>query len=207
MDDAWWVDHIFSESLAAKNNPDAARLVSGVSSQDALGLITRLFSNCGAILAPFTDWQVAEGLVFLGAAGESDWMYYVYDPAVDRTLRCECIHSIEIIYRDCFALRCRSETNRSSDLNALSTVCFMWWDRFPSGGTHDVDGELIEVMAKALQIDHIACQQSALHGLGHWEVVGEARVHEVVDDWLAANSQVSSSLRAYAEAARNGNVQ
>ena len=63
MDDGWWLQHIFGQSLAAKANPDAARLAAEVPPRDALALMTRLFSNCGSLLAPFTDQQVAEGLV------------------------------------------------------------------------------------------------------------------------------------------------
>jgi hypothetical protein len=208
MDDAWWVQHIFGESLAAQNNPEAAKRAADVSPREALALMSRLFSNCGPLLAPYTDHQVGEGLVFLGAAGESDWMYYIYDPSIDRQARFECIRSIESVYRDCFAPRCRkSTTHLSSDTNSLNCVCYMWWDRFPSGGTTDSDEELIEVMARALQIEHAACQESALHGLGHWEVASDDRVHAIIDEWLAKHPQLPSALRAYAEAARNGNVQ
>ncbi len=88
----------------------------------------------------------------------------------------------------------------------------MFWDRFLSGGAADaeqaaVDGELIEVMGKALQIEHAACQESALHGLGHWEVESEDRVHTIIDDWLVRHPHLPAPLRAYAEAARDGNVQ
>src|SRR5688500_4666586 len=135
MDDGWWLQHVFGQSLAAKGNPDAARLAAEVPPRDALVLMTRLFSNCGSLLAPFTDQQVAEGLVFLAAAGESDWMYHVYDPSVDRLARLECIRSIEALYRDCFARRCRNApTHWSPDTASLNSVCYMWWDRFPSGG-------------------------------------------------------------------------
>jgi hypothetical protein len=207
MDDVWWLQHIFGESLAATTNPVDAKLAVEVSARDALSLMTRLFSNCGSLLAPFTDQQVADGLVFLASAGESDWMYYIYDPLIDRQVRFDCIRSIEGVYRDCFAPRCRKSTlHLSSDTNPLNSVCFMWWDRFPSGGTSDANKELIEVMARALQIEHPACQESALHGLGHWQGTSEDRVHAIIDEWLAKHPQLPSTLRAYAEAARDGNV-
>jgi len=212
MDDAWWLQHIFGQSLAAQTNLDSARLAAEVSPRDSLMLMTRVFSNCGSLLTPFTDQQVAEGLAFLAAAGESDWMYRIYDPSIDRWARVECIRSIEGVYRDCFARRCRNAaTHLSSDITSINSVCYMWWDRFPSGGADDgrsdVDGELIEVMGRALEIEHVTCQESALHGLGHWEVTSEDRVHAIVDEWLVRHPQLPSALRAYAEAARNGNVQ
>jgi hypothetical protein len=215
MEDDWWLQHIFGQSLATKTDPDNAKLAADVPPRDALGLMTRLFWNCGSLLAPLSDRQVAEGLVFLGSAGESAWMYYVYDPSIDRSVRFDCIRSIDAVYRDCFARRCpNSPANRSSsDLNTLDNVCFMWWDRFPSGGlptTSDEEREavylqLVEVMAKTLRIENAACQESALHGLGHFGGPDVKRAKVAIDDWLVSHPH--SALRAYAEAARERNVQ
>jgi hypothetical protein len=206
MDDDWWVQHIFGESLAAKHNPETAKLAGDLPPRDALGFVSRLFSNIGPLLAPFTDQQVAEGLLFLGSTGESEWMYYLYDESIDRKARYDCIRSIESLYRDCFATRCRQTQTMVSERDPLNIVCFMWWDRFP-GTSVELDGELIEVMTRALQIEHVACQESALHGLGHWERHNEDRVQAIIDDWLAKHPQSPPALRAYAEAARSGNVQ
>jgi hypothetical protein len=214
MDDAWWLQHIFRQSLRAKTNPDAAALAAEMPPRDALDLMTRLFLNCGSLLEPFTDQQVAEGLVFLSAAGQSEWMNYIYDPSIGRESRFGCIRSIEAVYRDCFAIRCQNDhATRSSDLNTLDTVCFMWWDRFPSGGlstTSDeereaVHIELVDVIAKTLQIENAACQESALHGLGHFGGPNVKCARVAIDDWLAAHPH--SALRAYAKAALERNVQ
>ena len=212
MEDARWLEHIFGSSLGDKQNPDAAKTAADLAPADALRLVTQIFLNCGTWLAPFTDQQVADGLVFIGGAGESDWMYYVYDPATDRQARYDCIRSIETLYRDCFARRCPDR--ELSDDNSLGSVCFMWWDRFPSGGISAqsdverpaVDEELIGVMARALQIEHAACQQSALHGLGHWYGANEARVEAIIDQWLANHQHLSAKLTQYAREARSGNV-
>jgi hypothetical protein len=214
MDDTNWLQHVFGKSPAASPSPRDENLTARLSGRDALRLMTRLFCDCGSQFAPFTDQQVAKGLVFLGAAGESDWMCYVYDPSIDRQTRFDCIRSVEALYRDCFARRCQNDlVNRSSDTNALDNVCFMWWDRFPSGGlptTSDEEREivyleLVEVMAKTLQIENAACQESALHGLGHFGGRDVNRARAAVDDWLARH--LDSPLRTYAEAAREGNVQ
>jgi hypothetical protein len=211
MDDTWWLQHIFGLSLAEKTNPEAAKVADEVPPGDALGLMTRIFTSCGDLLASFTDKQVAEGLSFLGWAGESDWMYYVYDPAIDRQVRYDCVRSIEFLYRHCFARRCRNTTaHTSSDTDSLNSFCYMWWDRFPGGSLAAddaeqalVDAELIAVMTKALQIEHVACQESALHGLGHWH---NERTERVIDEWLASHQDLPADLLKYARAARTGNA-
>jgi len=213
MDDTEWLEYIFGQPLAAKNNPNACEFERNFPRRDALALTTRLFSNCGTLLEPFTDWQVAEGLLFLVSSGESGWMYYLYDRTVDRTTRFDCIRSIETVYRDIFSIRCPNiPDQRSSDRDALDNICFMWWEYFPSAGlptTTDDEREavvdaLIEVMSKILQLDSEACQESALHGLGHFGS-GTKRAQVAIDEWLASHPQ--SVLGAYAEAAREGNVQ
>jgi hypothetical protein len=212
INDTWWLDHIFGRSLADKTSPEAAEIANDLPPAEALRLTTFIFHNCRNLLAPFTDPQVAEGLEYIGASGQSDWMDYIYDPAIDRQIRYDCIRSIESLYRDCFARRCRDQV-LSGDL-PLESVCFMWWDRFPSGGVGAssdaerpaVDHELITVMAKSLQIEHAACRESALHGLGHWASGNEARVEAIIDEWLAKHQHLPGKLVDYAKAARSGNV-
>ncbi|HVT90884.1 MAG TPA: hypothetical protein VHD56_18665 [Tepidisphaeraceae bacterium] len=211
MDDSWWLEHIFAKSLADKTNPADAKLVASLRPHEVIGLITRLFSNCGKLLLPYSDEQIGEGLVFIAAGGESDWMRYIYDPTIDRQSRFECIDSIEIVYRDCFARRCINEVFVNS--RPLSTVCYMWWDRFPNGGANSTESEsatidvkLVELMGRALQIEHLACQHSLLHGLGHWHTSDKDLTSNIISDWLEKHPHVPPSLRKYAEGARSGNV-
>jgi len=42
----------------------------------------------------------------------------------------------------------------------------MWWDFDCWYSTPD--SALLATMRSILAIDHVACQESALHGLGHW---------------------------------------
>jgi hypothetical protein len=95
--------------------------------------------------------------------------------------------------------------------NALSDVCFMWWDVFPGGLSSlreeefdAVDEAFIGVMIECLGIEHLACQESALHGLGHFGGPWVKRAQAAIDAWLAGHG--GSPLRGYALAAREGNV-
>jgi hypothetical protein len=61
-------------------------------------------------------------------------------------------------------------------------------------------------MDATLKIDSIACQESALHGLGHWELFYPTEVAEIVDQYLKENPSLRSELKNYALDAREGHV-
>ena len=86
----------------------------------------------------------------------------------------------------------------------------MWWDSFPSIGL-DGDPNLgqlqqtaLAAMADILRLDSIACRESALHGLGHWQLQRHGDVEPIIDAFLAANPAIRPELAAYARAARSG---
>ena len=43
------------------------------------------------------------------------------------------------------------------------------------------DPDILQVMESTLQLDSIACRESALHGLGHWQHQYPQRVGEIID--------------------------
>src|SRR5437667_4395860 len=57
----------------------------------------------------------------------------------------------------------------------LLGVCYMWWDRFPcialarDPNLPTMQETALRTMASILGFSSIACQESALHGLGHWQ--------------------------------------
>jgi len=57
----------------------------------------------------------------------------------------------------------------------LNYVCYMWWDEFPSiasAGDSDLPmlhDAALRTMERILLLSSLACQESALHGLGHWQ--------------------------------------
>jgi hypothetical protein len=51
-----------------------------------------------------------------------------------------------------------------------------------------------------------ACQESALHGLGHWQRDHDRQVNAIIDGFLAANPHIDARLIRYANAARCGCV-
>jgi hypothetical protein len=60
-----------------------------------------------------------------------------------------------------------------ASMNPLNSICYMWWDIFPTMGQtdneayHQRDQLLLNVIRKTLDLDSDACREGALHGLGH----------------------------------------
>ena len=60
------------------------------------------------------------------------------------------------------------------------------------------------VLEQTLQIEHRACQEGALHGIGEFDCTRPKRVKKVLDGFLA-HAKLDDALRSYAERARDGN--
>lgn len=74
----------------------------------------------------------------------------------------------------------------------------------PTG--NPVDSAFLASMRAILAIDHVACQESALHGLGHWHHDHPAAVEGIIDEFLERKSSFRGELREYADSARAGCV-
>jgi hypothetical protein len=94
----------------------------------------------------------------------------------------------------------------------LNLVCYMWWDIIPIYGQPDVperselDQEILGVLESTLQLDSIACRESALHGLGHWQHYYPQRVGEIIDAFLMKYRVLRKDLEMYAVNAFTGYV-
>jgi hypothetical protein len=88
----------------------------------------------------------------------------------------------------------------------------MWWDTMPVYGGPVLAGRqalhlaALEAMAAILKLDSIACQESALHGLGHWHRIFPQQTEIVIDEFLSLNAKARPELRTYARSARCGCV-
>jgi hypothetical protein len=88
----------------------------------------------------------------------------------------------------------------------------MWWDIIPFFGAPDdpsrqkLDEAALSVMQKTLSLDSLACRESALHGLGHWQHCYPERVGEIIDRALSGAKGWPRELTDYARDARRGCV-
>lgn len=125
------------------------------------------------------------------------------------------LESIYQLFAECFAKRCslRLSHKDTFETNPLNTICYMWWDVIPIHGDAknsartEADAMCLEVMQKTLQLDSIACQEAALHGLGHWHMHYPKKVEAIIDEFLASGRCTNLKLKKYAMNARRGYVQ
>ena len=176
--------------------------------------VTRLFEAPVAALAPYTDAQLNRGFWYLLSNGLSDCMIALNDATVPVDARVRCVRSFVPVFRTFLTPRCTPHLSHLDEpgAGALNVTCYMWWDLLPYGGDpanptrRDLDAAALAVMADMLTLP-IACQESGLHGLGHWHAAYPREVEAAVDRFLAANPHARPELVAYAQSARAGCVQ
>jgi hypothetical protein len=170
--------------------------------------VTRLFENILSATASYSDAQIAHGLWFI-ASSSSGFLYTSANIGREQTLTAS-YH----LFEQLFAKRCSphlSHTIRSTeptDINPLNMTCYMWWDLdWISPVQLKINELALDIMERTLQLDSIACQESALHGLGHWKSKYPERVTTIIDQFLKRETTLSDALKVYAQAARAGCVQ
>jgi hypothetical protein len=176
--------------------------------------LTRAFENAESLLEPYSDSQLNQGLWYLASNACSSHMFALMDASVPWLARKRCVQSFQALYRDCFARRCTPHLGHLDEPGAgpLNSVCYMWWEIIPLAGQPDdpshkeMDQAFLEVMEGALRLDAIACQESALHGLGHWHLQYPGQVEKIIQSFLRRNTLLPENLRRYASSALNGCV-
>lgn len=176
-----------------------------------IAYLTRLFANGLEVLAWFHDGQIAQGLTGLidtMAVGDQPWMR---DPAAPANERAAVWPAIARFFERVLAPRCEPSLGHlaTEAPPSINTVTYMWWDGFPGFTNPDdperanVDDAELGALERILQIDSVACQEAALHGLGHW-VRRESRCEAVIDRYLTAGKIAAPELISYAQSARSG---
>ena len=159
------------------------------------------------------DAQVTQGLwELVGSSGDLHPLLSAELPWPDRK---QGILSIAALYESLFARRCSPDLSHQndSDGNPLNSICYMWWDLFPTWGQPreaehvDRDATLLEVMGRALRLHSVACKESALHGLGHWHMHYPAETSRIIERFLEREADLGPELLAYARSASTGCVQ
>jgi hypothetical protein len=184
----------------------------------ALAFVTRLFENPLAYLSCYSDEQIDQGIDFIVFRACSNHFEWLVDQRVDIILRIRCIRSLENLFRELLAPRCTD--NVWIYTNPLNHICDMLWDivvrqantaeRNPDATYRivrdpEIDKEFLNTLARILAMPSVACQQSALHGLGH--LVREANLgSNVIQQYLESHPNLRNDLREYALRALTGNV-
>ena len=180
----------------------------------AVAYLTRLFEHPDPALRWFSDSQIAQGLTYLvstSASGDNGWLYST-DVAIEDRVR--CVEAVASLFAQLFVPRCTAHLSHLSETEAgsLNGVCYMWWDGFPClalAGDPNLpimQETALRTMASILGLESLACQESALHGLGHWQGTHVRQVNAIIDGFLDANPAVDTRLISYAKSARCGCV-
>ena len=182
-----------------------------------LAYLRRLFEQPELLISAYSRAQVAQGLWFLAAGTSSGCTKYFSDPAISWPIRKEAIASIPELFGHLFARECGDalgHVDRQGD-DPLCGCCYMWWDIFPADGGWDISpteggqeliDALLDAMAAILLVPSEACQESALHGLGHAAERFPGRAKAIIDEFLDRQPKVSEELKQYALRAREGKI-
>ena len=181
---------------------------------DTVRFLTQAFEQAATVFQPYSDAQLNQGLWFIVSNSCSDHMFTLMDEALPWPEQKRCIYSFHKLFEQCFAKRCTPHLSHIDEPGAgpLNMVCYMWWDLIPFAGRPDnpawkeFDRAILGVMESTLQLDSIPCRESALHGLGHWQMHYPERVGEIIDKFSMTRPQLPEKLQQYMINAYKGYV-
>ena len=209
-----WFDHpdnwnYLSDCSEDDELEDIMHLANILSPVETVDHATHLFENAGDILHSYRDLQVAHGLNALINEINSP-LYALRDPLVSGESSCRCLRAIFTVHKEIFTTRCtESLGHRSEKMSDLNGICYMWWDIFPAYGgclSEEQNKAVFDVLEQALALPNAGCQESALHGLGHWHHYSKKPVERIIDFFLASGNARRPELLRYATSARVGSV-
>lgn len=212
-----WLTFVFDHPVTDLNNAwywDIHRDWWDENAADSIRFLTQAFENAAEVFQPYSDAQLNQGLWFIASNSCSNHMFGLMDESVPWTARQRCIYSIHQLYEQCFAKRCTPHLSHIDEPGAgpLNMVCYMWWDIIPiSGHSEDparkeFDQAILQVMDSTLQLDSIACRESALHGLGHWQHAYPEQVGEIINRFSMSHRNLRKELGTYMMNAFTGYV-
>jgi hypothetical protein len=211
-----WVAHVFDHDVAQpewyfKSDADYWQ----GSASLTLAHLTRLFEDPESPLSSYSDAQLNQGFWYLVSSSASEHSFALVDEEVPLDVRRRCLRSFVSLFQKLFAVRCSDHLAHVDEPGAkpLNSICYMWWDVLALYGRpavperHAIDEECLAVLSDILRLPSIACQESALHGLGHWALYYPSRVPPIIHGFLESHAHLRPELSSYAQQASRGHVQ
>lgn len=179
----------------------------------AVARLTRLFRECGTLLAAYPDENVGYGLSYLRSASLSGYPAAIFHSPPDQA-RVACVRAMSRLYLDCWRTRCAPEPSSPPDARtgALNGSCYMWWEELRYRGVPEepsraaLDAAVQSVMEEALEVRHAACQESALLGLNFWHIRHRREVERIVGSFLERKLAADEYIEEYAAIAAKGRL-
>lgn len=210
-----WLHYVFDHPVASSpwyDDEDAEHWCG--SAATAVAYLTQLFSDPRRSVQGFSDEQLNQGFWFLLHPSGCDEIEAFFDADVPWQVRQRGLEAIFTLFEQLFAERCNDRLSHLDERGTrpLNSICYMWWDLFTDRGPEAAHSQApfervaLEVLSRILALKSQACQESALHGLGHFHNSRPGRVERVIDDYLARNPKLRLQLRDYARNAREGDV-
>lgn len=179
-----------------------------------LEYLTRFFSDPVGVVEGLSDEEIGVGLWSVLDSGGAGTALALNDASLALDARIGCVRQIRFVYRDLFMPRCAERLGHLSEQGGrLEMICYMFWDVACFGGpAGEREGNLFEdavldLLEDTLYLEHAACQESAIHGLGHRIGRHPERSPAILSRWLHTGPIRDPRLRPYAEAARTGCIQ
>ena len=173
-----------------------------------------MFSDPVGVLDGLSDEEIGVGLWSVLDSGGAGTALALNDASLALDARIGCVRQIRFMYRDLFMSRCAERLGHLSEQGGrLEMICYMFWDVACFGGpAGEREGNLFEdavldLLEDTLYLEHAACQESAIHGLGHRISRHPERAPAILSRWLRTGPIRDPRLRPYADAARTGCIQ
>jgi hypothetical protein len=212
-----WVRYVFDRPVADRAWYWTEESVEEPPADQALDFLTRLFADPLPAVGRYSDAQLNQAFWYLPFNGASGYSAVLFDGGLWPRSR-DALRAVGDLYAKLFAARCTPHLSHRDEpgCGPLNSACYMWWDTLPTGlARHGpdrphaaaLDAEVLAVLRRTLALDSVACQEAALHGLGHWHLYYPAGVETIVDAFVAARPSLRPELARYAACARTGYVQ
>lgn len=166
---------------------------------------TRFNGDIAQIVAEHGEHPVGKAIWHIYGVG-SGCMWDVLDSSLGGE-RLHFMESVKTLYVDGFMRFCSNHFGNTDSgpepSRPLNSACYMLWDmdgiECPAinGDTEMLDSSL-DVLGFALNLDHLACQESALHGLGHLAHSYREITTPIIRDYLR-RAKPNDELRQYAK--------
>jgi hypothetical protein len=163
-----WLKAIFDCPEGTDSYADRDTLEFWNNPELALGLIAKTFREVHFHVESYSRAQILSGLEYMNSVGGGCFLESLKDPNVSLAAKKEVVDSMLEMFKNYFVKQIDPLFWKEDD--PAVRVCHMWWDQ--SSIHCEADKVLAELITRVLglqsQIQHIAVQSSAIHGLGHW---------------------------------------